>query len=93
MPGVKETDLDITITGNRLAVSGKRESEKVEQSDTYYACERNYGTFMRTFTLPDGADTTAVHEELKDGVLHLTVRKEPEAQPKRIAIQSAARKA
>jgi len=93
VPGVRESDLDITMTGNRLTVSGKRESEKVEQSDTFYACERNYGSFMRTFTLPEGADSSQVHADLKDGVLHLTVRKEPEALPKRIPIASAAKKA
>lgn len=87
VPGVKENDLDITITGNRLTVAGKREAEKQEQTDTYYAYERSYGDFKRTFTLPDGVDTNAISADLKDGVLTLTVKKMPEAQPKRIALQ------
>jgi HSP20 family protein len=88
VPGVREQDIDVTITGNRLTISGKRESDKVEQSDTYYAAERNYGSFFRTFTLPDGIDTNSVHAELREGVLNLAVRKMPEALPKHIAIGS-----
>jgi len=92
VPGVKESDLDITVTGNRLTVSGKREAEKQEQTDRYYSYERSYGYFTRAFTLPEGVDMSAVHADLKEGVLTLSVRKTPEAQPKKIAIQSAAKK-
>jgi HSP20 family protein len=92
VPGVKESDLEITLTGNRLNVSGKREAEKQEENERYYAYERSYGSFTRSFTLPDGVDTNSVHADLKDGVLMLTVRKLPEAQPKRIAVQSVAKK-
>jgi HSP20 family protein len=89
LPGVKESDLEITMTGNRLTVSGKREAEKQEQNETYYAYERSYGSFARFFTLPDGVDSNGVHADLKEGVLSLTVRKTPEAQPKRITVQTA----
>lgn len=92
VPGVKENDLDITVTGNRLTVSGKREAEKQEQTDTYYTYERSYGSFTRSFTLPEGADTSAVNADLKDGVLTLSVKKTPEAQPKKIEVQTAAKK-
>jgi HSP20 family protein len=90
LPGVKESDLEITMTGNRLSVSGKREAEKQEQHEHYYAYERSYGSFNRSFTLPDGIDSSAIHADLKDGVLSLLVKKIPEAQPKKIALQSAA---
>jgi HSP20 family protein len=92
VPGVKEADLDITVTGNRLTVSGKRDAEKQEQTDTYYTYERSYGTFTRAFTLPEGVDMASVHADLKDGVLTLAINKTPEAQPKKIAIQSPAKK-
>ena len=59
LPGVKDEDLEISLTGNRLTVSGHREQEKREQSETYYATERAYGSFSRTFTLPDGTDARA----------------------------------
>ena len=92
VPGVKESDLEVTVTGNRLTVSGKREAEKQEQTDTYYSYERSYGDFTRAFTLPEGVDMNGVHADLKDGVLTLSVKKTPAAQPKKIAVQSAATK-
>ena len=92
VPGVKESDLEVTVTGNRLTVSGKREAEKEEKTDTYYTCERSYGEFTRSFTLPDGVDLNSVNAELHQGVLTLMIKKTPEAQPKKIAVQSAAKK-
>ena len=86
LPGVKEDDLEISLTGNRLTISGKREQEKREQGETYYATERSYGSFSRAFTLPDGTDGDNVKAELKNGVLQVTVPKKPEVQPKRITI-------
>jgi HSP20 family protein len=65
--GVKEQDLEVTSTGNRLTVSGKRESEKEEKSDTYYACERSYGSFTRSFTLPEQADIAHIKPNSRVG--------------------------
>jgi HSP20 family protein len=87
LPGVKEQDLDITRTGSRLTVSGKREAEKEDKGDTFYAYERSYGSFTRAFTLPDGIDGEHVRAELKDGVLTVVVPKTPEAQPKKISLK------
>lgn len=92
VPGVKESDLEVTCTGNRLTVSGKRDAEKQEQTDTYYSYERSFGDFKRSFTLPDGVDMNAIHADLKDGVLTLSVHKRPEAQPKKIPILSNIKK-
>jgi HSP20 family protein len=86
LPGVKESDLDITLTGDRLTVSGKRETEQQEESDRFYAYERSYGTFSRSFTLPEGVDANHCNAELKDGVLNLRLPKLPEVQPKRIQV-------
>ena len=88
MPGVKEQDLDIKLTGNRLTVSGKRESETEEKVDTYYAAERSYGMFTRSFTLPpDQVDLDHVTAELKNGVLTIVVPKRAGAQSRTIAIK------
>jgi len=92
VPGLKESDLEVSVSGNRLTVSGKREQEKQEQSETYYAYERSYGSFTRSFTLPEGTDPNAVRAELKDGVLTMTMPKTPEAQPKKIPVKSATAK-
>lgn len=93
VPGVKESDLEVTMTGNRLAISGKREAERHEQSDTFYMYERSYGDFTRSFTLPEGASAESVAADLKDGVLTVSVKKSPELQPKKIAVQTAAQAA
>jgi HSP20 family protein len=88
VPGLKEEDLEISLTGNRLTVSGKRDDERRDENERYFAIERNYGTFTRTFTLPDGVDSDHVGAELKDGVLTLTLPKRPEIQPKKIQLKS-----
>jgi HSP20 family protein len=89
LPGMKEADVEIKLTGNRLAISGKREAEREDRDETFYTYERAYGSFMRSFTLPDGIDGDHVHAELKDGVLSVVVPKLAVAQGKTIAIKGA----
>jgi HSP20 family protein len=88
VPGIKESDLTINLSGNRLTVSGKRDEEKKQETETYFSYERSYGTFARSFTLPEGIDGDKVQANLKDGVLSILVPKKPEAQPKKVAIKS-----
>ncbi|HZS40727.1 MAG TPA: Hsp20/alpha crystallin family protein [Polyangia bacterium] len=90
LPGVKEQDLEISVTGNRLSVSGKREQEERQENETFYAYERAYGSFTRSFTLPEGVDADHVQADLREGVLTLTVPKLPEMQPKKINIKGGA---
>jgi HSP20 family protein len=93
VPGVKESDLQITLSGNRLMVAGKRDAEKEERAQTYYTYERSYGSFVRTFSLPEGIDAKGIHADLRDGVLTLHVPRKPEAQPQKIAVKANAPKA
>lgn len=88
LPGVAEKDVQVQLSENRLSVSGKRESEKTEQNDTYYATERSYGSFTRSFVLPEGVDGDKAHAQLKNGVLSIAIPKRPEALPRKIAVQS-----
>jgi HSP20 family protein len=92
LPGVNEKDLEVTRTGNRLTITGKRESAKEEKSDIFYAMERSHGVFTRAFTLPDGIDGEHIRAELKDGVLTVVIPKKPEAQPQTIAVKPAEKK-
>jgi HSP20 family protein len=92
VPGVKMEDLEITTTGNRLQISGKRDTEQETKSDTVYTYERQYGSFTRAFTLPDGADLEHAKSELKEGVLTLVIPKKPGAQAKKIAISGGGSK-
>ena len=88
LPGMKSEDLDVKLAQNRLTVSGKREAEKREKTDTYYTYERSYGHFMRSFTLPEGVESDKVDADLKDGVLTLTLPKKPEVQPRQVQVKS-----
>jgi len=92
VPGVKEQDLEVTVTGNRVSISGKRDEEKEEKDERQYTYERTYGSFTRSFTLPEGADTNSAHADLKDGVLTLTVKKSEQAQSKKVPIQTPAKR-
>jgi HSP20 family protein len=91
IPGVKKEDIEVTTIGNRLQISGKRESEHETKTDTVYTFERQHGSFSRSFTLPDDADLDATKSDLKDGVLSLFVPKKAGAQAKKIAISSGAK--
>jgi len=88
IPGIKEGDLDLSITGDRLTISGKREMERKEEQETYFAYERSYGSFSRSFTLPTGVDAEHARADLKDGVLPIGLPKLPEALPKKIEVKS-----
>jgi HSP20 family protein len=75
LPGVRTEDLNVQANDNRLTISGKREEEKEEKGETTYRMERSYGSFTRSFTLPESIDSSKVNAELKNGVLTLTVPK------------------
>lgn len=92
VPGVEEKDLDITLTGDRLVVSGRRESETREGNERFYTYERSFGSFSRAFTLPEGVDGENVQADLKGGVLTLRLPKKPEVQPKRIQVGTGEKK-
>lgn len=87
LPGVDEKDVEISVDLNRLIVRGKRESEREEKGETYYACERSYGSFVRSFTMPSGVDTDNVHAEMKNGVLTIKVPKPAESRPKKVELK------
>jgi HSP20 family protein len=87
LPGVRDEDVDIAISGNRITLSGKREAEERREDERYYAYERSYGSFSRTFTLPEGmVDMDKADAELKDGVLTVQVPKKEATQSRRIPI-------
>ena len=90
LPGVRNEDMDISLTGNRLTISGERNEEKEEKGETYYSCERKYGSFSRSYTLPEGADGEHIHAELNAGVLTVGVPKLPAIQAKKITVKSGA---
>jgi HSP20 family protein len=72
VPGVRSEDLDVSLTGNRLTITGQRIAEQ-RSRDENVTCEREFGQFIRTFTLPDNVDAEHVTSELRDGVLTVVV--------------------
>lgn len=88
VPGVKRDDLEITTIGNRLQISGKRESEQEDTSDTIHTFEREYGCFARHFMLSDDADFEHARSELADGVLTVVIPKLLRAQLTKIPIST-----
>ncbi len=93
LPGIREEDLEISLTGNRLTVSGKREEERHEDDDRFFAYERSYGSFSRSFTLPEGVDPDHAQADLSSGVLTVSVPKRPEVKPRRIEVTKHSAKA
>ena len=92
VPGVKKEDLEISTIGNRIQISGKRDTEQESKTETVYTYERQYGSFARSFTLPEGADLEHAKSELKDGVLSLVIPKAPGAHAKKIPISAGGAK-
>jgi HSP20 family protein len=86
LPGVRADDLEVSVTGNRLTVSGKREEIERREDDRYFAYERSYGAFSRSFMMPEGADVDQLKADLKDGVLTVSVPKRAEVQARRVPI-------
>lgn len=84
--GVKESDLDISVNGNVLTVSGSRQADERKEGETYYLYERNYGSFSRSFTLPDEANLESIEAKLNDGVLNLIIGKKAQSRPRKIAV-------
>jgi HSP20 family protein len=89
LPGIRQEDLDLNLTGNRLTVTGKRECSAKRDNENVFAMERSFGCFCRSFNLPEGVDASSIKADLKDGVLTLTLPKVPEVQPKKISISSS----
>src|SRR5262252_129231 len=81
VPGVEEKDIDVRVENNTLTVHGERKIEKEEKEENYRRVERQYGSFTRTFTLPQTVDTENVSATYERGVLKITLSKKAEAKP------------
>src|SRR2546426_2264780 len=79
LPEMKKDDVRVTVEDGILNVSGERKTEKEDQKRKFHRIERSYGTFRRSFTLPEDADSTKVTAEFRDGVLkvHLPTTARP----------------
>ena len=87
LPDVKKEDINLTVKDYVMSISGERKSEQEEKGKTYHRVERAYGSFLRSFTLPDAADGSKVSAEYKDGVLNVRLPKSEKARPKSIEVK------
>lgn len=89
IPEMKKEDIKLNVHDDVLTISGERKYEKEEQNKKYHRVERAYGSFMRSFTLPEDADGTRVMAEYKDGLLNVHLPKSEKAKPKSIEVKIA----
>lgn len=89
LPEVKKEDVKVTVEDGVLSIAGERKFEKEEKGRKYHRIERAYGSFQRSFTLPEGADGTKVNAEFKDGVLTVRLPKSEKAKPKTVEVKVA----
>ena len=89
VPGVRSEDIDISMDGGVLSVSGDRHAEARTEESGLQRIERSTGHFFRRFTLPETADADSVSARCKDGVLEVSIPKKPEVQARRIAVENA----
>jgi HSP20 family protein len=92
VPGIDEKDIDVRVENNTLTVQGERKIEKEEKEENYRRVERQYGSFTRTFTLPQTVDAEQVSANYDKGVLKITLPKKAEAKPKQIKVNIGGQK-
>ena len=89
IPEMKKEDIKINVHDDVLTVSGERKYEKEEKGKKYHRVERAYGSFRRSFALPENADGSKISAEYKDGVLKVHLPKSEQAKKKAIEVKIA----
>jgi HSP20 family protein len=93
LPGMNREDFDLSIENNVITLRGERRFEKKDDGDNYHRVERAYGTFTRSFTLPQTVSAEGAVAEYKNGVLRVTLPKREEVKARRIEIKGEGEKA
>jgi HSP20 family protein len=90
LPDIQEKDIDIRVENNTLTIRGERKFQKEVNEDNYLRVERAYGTFTRSFSLPNTVNTEGIQAEYRNGVLTVNMPKREESKPKQIKISASA---
>jgi HSP20 family protein len=88
LPGLKPEEVHVNVENNMLTLRGERKLEKEDKREGYHRIERAYGSFQRSFVLPNSADAEKVQAEMKDGVLAVLIPKKATAQARRVEVKS-----
>src|SRR6478752_7949552 len=91
IPGVNEEDLNVSLENNTLTIQGERKFEKEEKEENFHRIERRFGSFARTFRLPNPVDTEKVEANYEKGILKIALAKRAENKPKQIKIGTSER--
>ncbi len=87
LPELKKEDVKVSVENGELTISGERKSEKEEKGKKFHRIERSYGSFLRSFTLPEAVSGEKVSAEFKDGMLTVHLPKDEKAKPKTIEVK------
>jgi len=87
LPGMKKEDIEVTLAGDMLSISGERKEEKESKDAENYRSERYFGRFQRSVTLPHQVDPNKIQASYKDGILTVTLPKSEEAKRKQIEVK------
>ena len=87
LPGMAKEDVKVTVEKGVLSITGERQAEKEDKDKKYHRIERSYGSFIRSFTLPEGAVADKVSAEFKDGILKLHLPKDEKAKSKTVDVK------
>jgi HSP20 family protein len=93
LPGMKRDDFELSVENNVITLRGERQFEKKDDSDNYHRVERSYGSFTRSFTLPQTVSADGATAEYRNGVLRVTLPKREETKARRIEIATDKREA
>lgn len=86
MPGIKEEDIEISVSDNTLTIKGEKKAEKEVREEDYYFSETSYGSFFRSVSLPSNVNAEAIAASIDDGVLEVDIPKVAEVKPKKISV-------
>ncbi|HXQ74284.1 MAG TPA: Hsp20/alpha crystallin family protein [Pyrinomonadaceae bacterium] len=87
LPGMKQEDFDLSIENNVITLRGERKFEKTDETDNYHRVERSYGSFTRSFTLPQTVSAEGATAQYSNGVLRVTLPKREETKARRIEVK------
>src|SRR5918999_724595 len=86
LPGIDPKDVEVTVEGNRLTLRGERKAKHEGSDEGYFRCERQYGSFVRSFTIPEGVKAEDIQAKYYNGVLELSIPLPASMLPKKVNI-------
>ena len=87
LPGVSKDDLKVTVEDGVLSIRGERKFEREEKSDKVHRVERSYGSFLRTFRVPEDSEGEEVKADFKNGVLSVLLPKSEKSKPRQVEVE------